>query len=86
MSLTDQHPSMMDGLGQPALEDLRLQPPLQEILNLEGQHVIQPHALFVQHADTDQSTNEGVSFEETFGVLGFEFKEFSSGMSDLGEG
>jgi len=67
----------------PALEDLGLQPPLQEIFDLEGQDVIQPHPRVIEHSDSDESSNQGVTLEETLGVLFVELEEFSGSSSDL---
>lgn len=69
MPLPNQDPSMMDTLCQSELVDTSLQPSLQEILHLEGQHVIELHAGFIEHTDTDETTDEGVAFEETLGVF-----------------
>ena len=69
--------------NSPALEDLGLQPPLQEILDLEGQDVVQPHPRVIEHSDSDESSNQGVTLEETLGVLFVELEEFSGGSSDL---
>jgi hypothetical protein len=71
MPLSDQHPGVMDALSQTSLEHLRLQPSLQEIFNLQGEHVIQTHPRLVEHTDTDQTTNEGISLEETLGIFRF---------------
>ena len=56
MSLSDQNSGVVDGLGQSQLEDLCLESSLEEILNLETQHVIELHTGLVQHTDTDQTT------------------------------
>merc|ERR1719150_1113111 len=78
-------PGVVDGLGQPELEHLGLQPPLQEVLDLEAQHVVELHAGLVQHTDTDQATQQGVTFEKTFGVLLLQSEQFPGGRTDLGE-
>jgi hypothetical protein len=67
----------MDALGETQLVDAGLETTLQEIFNLEGQDVIEPHAGFVQHADTDEAADEGVSFEQTLGVLLVEGEELT---------
>jgi propanediol dehydratase small subunit len=38
--LADQDPGMMDALSQASLEHLRLQSSLQEIFDLQGEHII----------------------------------------------
>lgn len=60
---------MVDALGEAELVDAGLETALQEVLDLEGQHVIEPHAGLVEHADTDETANEGVAFEEALGVF-----------------
>ena len=67
--LSDEHTSMMDRLGQAALKDLGLEAALQEILDLQGQHVIQTHTRLVEYTDADKTTNEGVTLKKTLGVL-----------------
>ncbi len=60
---------MMDTLGETELVDARLETTLQEILDLERQHVIELHARLIEHADAHETTNQGIAFEETFRVL-----------------
>lgn len=69
MPLLDQNSGVVDALGQAELVHAGLKTTLQEILNLEGQDVIELHAGFVQDTDTHQTANEGISFEETLGVF-----------------
>ena len=67
--LADKDTSVVDTLGQTELVHTGLQPTLQEILDLERQHVIELHAGLVEHTDTDETANQGVTLEETLGVL-----------------
>ena len=85
MSLPDQHTSMMDGFGQTTLENLGLQPSLQEIFDLEGQHVIETHAGLIQHTDAHETADEGVTLKEALGVLVVELEELTGGTTDFGE-
>ena len=78
MSLPDQNTGMVNALCQSTLENLSLQTSLQEIFNLESQHVIKTHTRLVEHTDTDETTNESVSFEKTFGVFVVEFEQLTS--------
>ena len=81
MALTDQDTGVVDGLSQTTLEDLGLQTTLQEVLGLECEHVIEPHAVLIEHTDTHETANKGISFEETLGVLlleGEQLTEISS--------
>ena len=77
---------MVDGLRETALEDLSLETTLQEVLDLEGQHVIETHARLVQDTDADETANEGVTLEETLRVLGVELQELTSCTTNLGQG
>ena len=83
--LADKHTSVVDGLGQAALEDLSLEATLQEVLNLQGQHVIQTHAGLVEHTDANETTDEGVTLEKTLGVLGVEFEQLTGGTTNFRE-
>jgi hypothetical protein len=67
--LANKHSGVMDTPGHASFKDLSLQSPLHEIFNLQGQHVIQSHPGFIQHTDANQTTNEGIAFKQTFGIL-----------------
>lgn len=69
VALADEDTGVVDGLGEAELVDTGLQAALQEILDLESQDVIELHAGLVEDTDTHETANEGVSFEETLGVL-----------------
>ena len=59
--LPDEHSGVVDGLGESELEDLGLEPALQEVLDLETEHVIELHTALVQHSDTHQTTQQRVT-------------------------
>jgi len=67
--LLDENTSVVDGLGETELVDASLETTLQEILDLESQDVIELHAGLIEHTDTDQTTNQGVTLEQTLGIL-----------------
>ncbi len=69
VTLPDQDTSVMDGLGKTELVDTGLQAALQEILDLQGQHVIELPTGLVEHTDTDETANERVAFEQTLRVF-----------------
>lgn len=69
VALADEDTGVVDGLGEAELVDASLEAALQEVLDLQGQHVIELHAGLVEHTDTHQTANEGIAFEETLGVL-----------------
>ena len=85
MPLADEDTGVVDGLGETGLEDLGLQPALQEVLDLEGKHVIETHAGLVEDTNADETANKGITLEETLGVLVVELEELTSGTTDLGE-
>ena len=60
--LSDKNSGVVDGLGESELEDLSLEPALQEVLDLETEHIIELHAALVQHSDTDQTTQKCISW------------------------
>ena len=69
VSLADENTGVVDRLGETELVDTGLKTALQKVLNLEGKDVIELHAGLVEDTDTNQTANEGVSFEETLWVL-----------------
>lgn len=77
MTLLDQNTSVVDGLGETELVDASLETALQEVLNTEGKNVIELHARLVEHTDTDQTANQGITFEQTLGVLLVEGKKLT---------
>jgi hypothetical protein len=81
VTLADQDTGVVDGLGETELVDTGLETTLQEILNLQGQDVIELHAGLIEHTDTNETTNEGISFEETLGVLLIESKKLTTPIS-----
>ena len=83
--LPDQDTGVVDGLREAALEDLGLETALQEVLDLEGQHVIETHAGLVEHADADETADEGVALEEALRVLGVELEQLTRGTTNFGQ-
>lgn len=77
MALADQDTGVVDGLGKTKLVDASLEAALQEILDLQGQDVIELHAGLVEDTDTHETANEGIAFEETLGVLLVEGKKLT---------
>lgn len=63
--LANKDTGMVDALGKSKLEDLSLQPPLQEIFNLQTQDVIQLHLTLVQHTDPHQTPEQSITWKTT---------------------
>jgi hypothetical protein len=85
VALTDKDTGVVNRLGEAKLVDAGLEATLQEILKLQGQHVIELHAGLVENTDTDKSSNQGIAFEETLGVLLVECKKLTGSTTDLGQ-
>ena len=68
----------MNTLRQPKLVHASLQTPLQKVLDLKRKHVIEFHARFFQHADANQTANQGITLEEPFRVFFVQRKELTS--------
>lgn len=83
VALADEDTSVVDGLGKTELVDASLEATLKEILDLEGEHVIELHAGLVEHTDTDETANQGVAFKETLGVLLVEGEQLTARLLDL---
>jgi hypothetical protein len=82
VALADEHTSVVDGFGKTELVDTGLETALQEVLNLEGQDVIELHAGLVKDTDTDETANESVTLEETLGVLLVKSQERTAAVSE----
>ena len=78
MTLANKDTSVVDRLGKTELVDAGLQAALQEVLDLQGKHVIELHAGLVEHTDTNQTPNEGIAFEEALRVLLVEGKKLTT--------
>jgi hypothetical protein len=77
VTLLDEDTGVVDGFGETELVDTGLQAAFKEIFDFEGEHVIELHAGFVEHTDTDETSNEGVTFEETFGIFFIECEKLT---------
>ena len=84
--LADENTGMVDRLCEARLEDLSLEAALQEVLDLEGEHVIETHAVLVEHTDAHETANEGVTLEQALGVFRLELEQLTSSTTDFGEG
>ena len=85
MPLTDEDTGVVDRLGEATLEDLGLETTLQEVLDLEGEHVIETHAVLVEHADAHETANKGVTLKQALGVLVVELEKLTRRTTDLGQ-
>lgn len=65
---------------------LGLEAALKEILEFEAENVIELHFRFVQHADTNKSTEESVALEQPHRILLILRQKVSGSFTDLGQG
>ena len=65
--------------------NLGLQATLKEVLHAQAQHVIQLHLVLGQHANADQTTQQGVALEQSLRVLVLQGEQFTSGFADFGQ-
>lgn len=86
VALADEDTGVVDRLGEAKLEDLGLETTLKEVLGLEGEHVVETHAVVVEHTNTHKTADKGVTLEKTLGVLVLELEELTGSTTDLGEG
>lgn len=63
--LADKDTSVVDTLGKSKLEDLCLKPPLQEILDLQAQDIIELHLTLIEHTDSHQTPEQSVTWKTT---------------------
>lgn len=77
MTLSNQDTSVVYALCQTKLVNAGLETTFKEILHFERQDVIELHARFVEHTNTDETTNQGIAFEETLGVFLIERKKLT---------
>lgn len=68
---------MVYALCQTKLINASLETTFKEILHFERQDVVELHARFVEHTNTDETTNQGIAFEETLGVFLIERKKLT---------
>lgn len=69
VSLADEDTGVVDRLGETELVNAGLKTTLQEILNLQGQDVIELHARLVENTNANETANESITLEETLWVL-----------------
>ena len=77
VALLDEDTGVVDGLGEAELVNAGLQAALEEVFDLEGEHVIELHAGLVEDTDADETADEGVAFEEALGVFFVEGEELT---------
>jgi len=69
MSLSDENSGVVDGFGETRLEDLGLKSSLHEVLDLQGEYVIEFHPGLIEYTDSDESSDQSVTFKESLWVL-----------------
>ena len=78
VTLLDQDTSVVNRLGKAKLVHAGLETALKEILDLKGKDVIELHAGLVEDTDAHKTANQGVTLEQTLGVLLIESEQLTS--------
>lgn len=77
VALLDQDTGVVDGLGEAKLVHAGLETALKEILDLQGKNVIELHAGLVEDTDAHETADQGVTLEQTLGVLLIESEQLT---------
>jgi hypothetical protein len=78
--LSDEHASVVDGLGEASLEDLSLKAALHQSLGGELQHVIERLLVLAEQARADHAAQESITLKDAPGVLRLEGQELTSSL------
>ncbi len=76
---------MMNGASQILLQNLSLEATLEQILNLQAQHVIELVLALLKHTTTVQTTEQSSTLEQTLGIFLVKSQQLTSGVADLGK-
>ena len=85
VALADEDTGVVDRAGKTELEHLGLETALQEVLDGEGQDVIELHLVLGEHTGADKLADKGVALEETLLVLLVTGEQVTRGTADLGK-
>jgi len=83
--LEDEDASVVDGVGEVALLDERLESALQELRGGQAEHIIELALVVLQQTESDHSTDQGLTFEKSSGISLLHREENTSSLSELGE-
>ena len=85
--LSDSGSGVVDGVSQLGLEDNGLESPVEELLNAEGQNVIESVLSgLIQQLEFEHPLQKGASLEQSLRVLLLKGQKLSGSLSDSGEG
>lgn len=85
MSLLDENPGVVNGLGHPGFEDERLKAALEEILDGEGEDVIELVLSLVEESVAEHSAEKSLALEDPARVLLVEGEEVPRVVADAAE-
>lgn len=85
VSLANEDSGVVDGFGETDLPDLGLESSLQKVLDLQTQNVIELVLRVIQHSQSMQTSEDGISLKEATRILLVEGEELSGSLSDLGD-
>ena len=84
--LSDHDSGVMNGLGELSGSNDGLESSLHELVDSQSEDVIELLLVRFEEAELDDSSNEGVTFEESLWVSLLEGQELSGSLSEFGEG
>lgn len=82
VTLADEHSGVVDGLGEPSLEDKGLEAPLEEVLDGEGEHVIELVLGLVQEPVAVHAAEKGLALEDAARALLVQGQELTGVLAD----
>ena len=86
VSLSDQDSSMMEGVSEFLLGDDGLESSFHELVEGKTEDIIELSLVFLEETESDHSSEKGITFEKSSGIIFGQGHEGSSSLSDLGEG
>ena len=84
--LSDEDASVVHGVGDLSLHDEGLETTFHELGNGETKDVIELSLRLLEETETDHAGEEGLTFEDSAGVVGGQGEQDSCGLSKLGKG
>jgi hypothetical protein len=85
VALADEDARVMDGLGETGLKDDGLEAALEEVVDLQREDVVEGGLALAEHAHANAAAEDGVTLEDTLGVLLVESEELTSSRTEARE-
>ena len=86
MSLSDQDSSMMERVSKFLFGDDSLESSFHELIKGKSEDVIELSLVFYEETKSDHSSEKGITFEKSSGIILGQSHQGSTSLSDFGEG